>query len=264
MAGLIRNHDQVSANIWLPSSNSACHNILSSRPEEVLQNALDSIKLWKNITDLPLDIALTDITNDTENRLGERVISWYCQLMDAGYRSVILCDTKGVGNIERLAQVFNCIGDFEWHPHDDGELAKTTADLAIDSGATHIGTSYLRCSERMNMLDPREVLADDRSKESLESIARDFPNEVEEVLKLRDKVYGKNTFVTGTHFKLWGNNKVDHDLLFGVTTDSQLYKLMTGQDISSEEIARMKDELLYQTERAFLTRDELLELKVKI
>lgn len=260
MEELLRGHPNISANIWIPSSDFACNSILNSKAEDVLKTAIDSIEFWKKKTDIPLDIALTDITNDSEINLGQRVIDWHEKLMNAGYRSVILCDTKGVGNIERLRLIFGNIGDFEWHPHDDEGLAKSTTKLAIELGATHVGTSFLKCSERMNMLDPRDILKNKRSIKLLNDIVDNFHSEVSEILDLRDIVYGKNTFVTGTHFKLWGKKTIGNTFFFGVTSDSQLFKLMTGEDVSSTRIANLKDQLLYNGETSFITQDELHKL----
>ncbi|MEP0984915.1 hypothetical protein [Ekhidna sp.] len=259
MEELLRGHSNVSANIWIPLSDSACSSILNSTPEDVLKAAMDSIKYWKRLTDIPLDIALTDTTN-IEEYLDNRIADWYSSLMSAGFRSIILCDTQGVGNIERLSSVFKQIGDFEWHPHDDGGFAKTTSELAVKFGASHIGTSFLKCSERMNMLDPRSVIEDERFNELLDHIVGDFKSEVTEIIKLRDTIYNKNTFITGTHHKLWGKTGADYTLLFGVTTDSQLFKLITGKSISSECIAELKDKYLYSDQNSYMTKEKLLKL----
>nr|WP_238354364.1 hypothetical protein [Fulvivirga marina] len=261
MAKLLREAENVSANIWISSSTSACTSILHSSPEDVLNFALNSIKYWRELIDIPLDIALTDVTNDAIDNPESRVVEWYGKLMGAGYRSVILCDTKGIGNMDRLRRIFENIGTFEWHPHNDLGLAKVTTSLAVEYGASHVGTSFLNCSERKNMMDPRDVIHDKAYVKLLNNIVEGFPDEVKKILEVRDIVYGDHTFITGTHYKLWNNSSDKNRLLFGVTTDSQLFEMMYGQNISASEMASLKNQLLYSGNEYYLTQERLETLK---
>jgi len=253
MARLLDNQELVSANVWLPVSKQAAERILGCGEEIVLQRALECARYWNTVSDQPLDIALTDCTADEES-IEERIARWFYLFKENGYRDVILCDTRGIGTAAALQELFKKIDSFEWHPHDDNGGALNSVLLAIECGASRIGTSVLRCSERMNMLDPRSIPDTAISHEILEDFASRFARRFGTIESIRDTVYGADTIVTGTHYRLWGRREGTR--LFGVTTSKALAQQMLGSTISDGDLRVLKDELLYRAKRFFLDERE--------
>gem|GEM_PF-6903395 len=258
MASLLKGYQGVSANIWLPSSQISARRILNSTPDQILEKAIGNINYWKSISDAPMDIALTDVTAH-ETGVFERVIEWVPILKAAGYRDVILCDTKGQANLSLLPQLFEKLDRFEWHPHNDNHLALSTSLLAIQHGKARIGTSILSCSERMNMLDPRMIPGLAIDAQGIDTFTRAYRNQFGRPLeKVRDGIYGHNMVVTGTHHLLWGGKGTE--LIFGVTTNTLLASEMLEHPINAEELRALKNELLYRGKRFSLSREEFKRL----
>jgi len=255
MSNLLKNKKNVSANIWIPSSAEASRNILGLDSAATLQIARKSIKYWKKISAQPLDIALTDVTNE-EKDISYRIIEWYHELRSLGYRSIILCDTKGIGDVASLTKVFQAIDEFEWHPHNDNFKALKTSKIALEYGAKYIGTSYLGFSERMNMLDPRELIQNKMNLEELKKFHNQFELSFGNPITHRNEIYGKNIEVTGSHMKLWNSQK-KKELIFGVTSNCDLVSRMIGRQISPDQLSKLKDEQLYKKKVLFLNKDQL-------
>lgn len=263
MSRLLEGRKNVSANVWIPVSEAATRNILGKNTADTLEIAERSIAYWRDRTNQPLDIALTDITCN-EKGIDERVVTWYHKLKLLGYRSIILCDTKGIGDETRLRNIFKQVNDFEWHPHNDNLNAFQTSEISASYGVTHIGSSYLGFSERMNMLDPRTLIGDRMNLTELDNFYSALASLLgEDPLAVAHEIYNKQTAITGTHFKLWNYTGVKK-LYFGVTSDTSLYTMITGLPISAKELATLKDIYFYQMKLKYLTQEQLRNYAIKI
>lgn len=263
MSQLLENKQHVSANVWIPSSEQATKNILGLSTDGAFQLAANAIRYWKKITSHPLDIALTDVTGK-EKGIDERVINWYYKLKSLGYRSIILCDTKGIGDEDRLRKIFANIDDFEWHPHNDNLKALLTSEISAHYGVTYVGSSYLGFSERMNMLDPRQLIQDRMNLDQLDKFYNDLRGLLgEDPLAIAHEIYNKETAITGTHFKLWNCSETKR-MYFGVTSDTKLFTLMTGVTISARELSFLKDEYLYRMKMKYIDQEQLGKLVTSI
>jgi len=263
MSRLLSNRKNVSANVWIPASKEATKNILGQTTDEAYQIAKKAIDYWRKITTQPLDIALTDVTAK-EDGIDERVIEWHNKLKLSGYRSIILCDTKGIGDEGRLRNIFANVSDFEWHPHNDNMKALLTSEISAQYGATYIGTSYLSFSERMNMLDPRQLIQDKMNLDQLDRFYHELCDLLgEDPSGLANEIYNKETATTGTHFKLW-NSSEGKRMFFGVTSDSALFSSMTGLTISAKQLSLLKDECLYRMKMKFISKDQIGKLVTSV
>jgi hypothetical protein len=156
-----------------------------------------------------------------------------------------------------LRNIFAAINEFEWHPHNDNLKALVTSEIAAQYGVTHIGSSYLRFSERSNMIDPRELIQDRMKLSLLDKFHNDLRGLLgEDPLAIAHEIYNLGTALTGTHYKLWHGTET-RKMYFGVTSDTTVFTLMTGVTISARELSILKDEYLYRMKMKFITQEQL-------
>ncbi len=258
MSKLLSKQENASAIIWLPASTQSASRILNCNIDTIWSIAEKCIKYWRKKSSKPIDIALTDVTSK-EPGIMNRVQTWVSELLRLGYRDLILCDTKGIGEETFLNSLFRGIESFEWHPHNDNDNAINSVQLALQNGVSGISTSLFNCSERMNMLDPRIFPNIEIDKQKIFDFTKAFGNQFGEIEEIRNKVFGHNTFITGTHYLLWGGNK-NPDIIFGATTNKELASKILGKNITSKELRLLKNELLYKRKSIFLEANEFCDL----
>jgi len=257
MASLIHGSRNSSANFWIPLSNYFITRTLAMPAEKVIEYAEDMLKYWKNdLSSSPIDVALTDCTNEGED-LSQRLKYFYDRLINAGARSIIVCDTLGKSNPKKLEILLKDLpddsGNLEFHPHNDNGYALDNVKVAVSKGFTHIGTSVYGYGERGTMIDPREIARDYNipfEQEKFNEFEQTYRTMIESLNEGKElPIIGK--IVTGTHYRLLGR-KEDQVLAFGVTSDKHILARMTGLDakqIPDCLLQEMKNRLYRQRKR---------------
>ena len=259
-------HKSASANIWIPCSDKFIAATIGLPPTEVLENTKRMIDYWNaQYGARPLDVALADCTTE-EPDLQERVVNWAEALLHHGARNVIVCDTQGVATPDAIHALFTKFDSglmqrIEFHPHNDNGLAIENSLVALHHGVRYIGTSIYRGGERRTMLDPRSLLLyglqfDPQSFAKFEKRYHQLIGNPDAVL---DTIFGNNTIVTGTQYRLRDRDPSLRPL-FGVTTDSHIVSSMLDippEEVSQSLLAQLKDRFLYEGKKLFLTAEEL-------
>lgn len=267
MAKIIQDSNNSAANFWIPISDYFVERTLAMPTEKVIDYSKEMIKYWKNdLSNSPIDIALVDCTNELEN-LGQRLKYSYNELISAGARSIIVCDTLGKTDPRKLDILLkdlpNNSGNLEFHPHNDNGHALENIKVAVAKGFTHVGTSVFGYGERGTMIDPRQ-LVQDYNIPFVQSKFLEFEKEYKDLiltLSESDEVLIDSQIVTGTQYRLL-DRKYDALLGFGVTSDKYVLAKMIGLDpkeLSSNILQEMKNRL-YKQRRRILRGQDLIDL----
>lgn len=263
LASVISGYENVAANSWIPISDHFLKQTVNLTAQETFRGLKHMIKLWHTISDKPFDIAFADCTS-YEDGLPERIYDWVNYALHNGVRNVIVCDTRGIGTPEQVKDIFSLLSSFgrriEFHPHNDNGHALENVRVALKYGVETIGTSFYCAAERNNMLDPRELIDlgltfDIKSFERFDSAYRSKLGNPEDFLP---DVFGLDVIVTGSQYRL---RKRDPCLKmkFGATTDTYIASCILGQNVSTGQLAYMKDQYLYREGRMVMTQRELVE-----
>lgn len=267
MSELANSVPNSSANFWIPTSDIAIARLRANcNARDVLHLAYQMLKLWHRLSDRPIDVALVDATAAATTRPA-RIPFFVRALHQNGARSVIICDSCGSstpGSIGCLfASLRSSFGQIEFHPHNDSGLAVECADIACRHGATHIGSSAFGISERLNMLDVRQLLPAINipfDPDYYVRFARRYDHDLVGVAG-RSELLQPSVVVTGTQRLLLATSSPTF-LRFGVTSDRKMTQLLAScapSQITSSTIRAMKDSL-YTDRRAYIPNDELAKL----
>ncbi len=266
MAEIANRQKNTSANFWIPLSDYMISQTLKKPIEEILQQTRSMITLWKDHSDRPIDVALTDCTLK-EHGLRQRLGTVYGSLKEYGARSIIVCDTRGCTTPKKLTDLLvqfrDINAEIEYHPHNDNGLALENVDAAINLGAKRIGTAVFGFGERGTMLDPREIVSKYNIRynpENFSSFKKKFKFLVES-LDENEEIFSQGTIITGTQYRLHGRDP-EIKTRFGVTSDRNILGRLIGVDpftITSQILGRIKDDLYIERRRSFSPK----ELKAK-
>ncbi|MFT4308624.1 MAG: hypothetical protein ACMXYM_04625 [Candidatus Woesearchaeota archaeon] len=247
LVDLAQRASNTSGNIWVPVSDRFIERTMRTGEANVLERARGLVNSWTRSSNHPIDVALADAMQEQDR---ERVGHWARELLDAGARRIILCDTLGEAEPSTVAGLYEGIGvrpeHLEFHPHDDHGFAIENAGAAVEQGVDYIGSAALRAGERRTMIDTidlkeRGALIDGEHYAAfLASYAQDIPDHQ----NILATVYGERTVVTGTQYRLRGRDP-SLRLLFGVTSDRHITSLMSGNNgsITARVLDALKGEL---------------------
>lgn len=209
-----------------------------------------------------------------ETGIEKRAAEFSRYLHEAGARSIIICDTRGIANPEIIERLFkeirkNTSGELEFHPHNDNGLAIKNVEEAIKFGVKKIGTSLFHAGERGTMLDPRELIKAgykiNYEPKYLKELEREYKRRIGDPYRISELVFGEKTIVTGSQYRLRGRFE-DAKLLFGVTSDKWILSKILGinkEEISDEMLEEIKNRL-YRERKIVFTPIELNEMKNKL
>ena len=261
MATIANLSKNTSGNFWIPLSDSFLSKTLKLSPEQVLEKSKKLIKLWKKISNRPIDIALADATNIKEDLSG-RLFYFYNELKKAGARSIIFCDSKGQGKPEKIKHLLrkftNSPHHLEYHPHNDNGFGLENVKAAISEGVSCIGTSFFNQGERNSMIDPRDL----KKRYNLNfSWAHYYKFKLLYQLKIgpitkSKKLLDKRKVITGTQYRLREYNK-NILPIFGVTSDTYiLKKILKKKNIENNFLEFLKNNL-YKERKKYYTKKEI-------
>jgi len=264
---LIEPYQNASACFWIPTSDHFIAQTLNGwKPDDVLSNAVSLVENFTNRYGKPIDVALADTTR-TENGLKGRLAEWCSRLSQVGARSLLICDSMGIGNKDLSAKIFEAIrskynGLLEFHGHNDNGNAVDQAHVAVEHGTKIINTALFNASERGTLLSPQQVLhagyTFEHSDEKLAEFIREYNAKIGNPLQIIQEVYGPSTIVTGSQYRL-RSRFADPKLLFGVTSDRFIYRKMTGStspdEIARQEMERLKNALYRDKKLCYSQRD---------
>lgn len=267
IATIVNKAQNTSANFWIPLSDTFMNNTMKMSERDLINLSTGLIKYWKDeLSNRPLDVAVADCTAPEKGIL-ERFQKVYSELEKAGVRSIILCDTRGIGKPEQIANLFKIVAGgtslLEFHPHRDFCNVRENIDAAVSSGATIIGSAVHGLGERGTMVDPRQISSwygtpyNCRQFDLFEQSYRKLPC-IREAQVLSEKV-----IVTGTQHRLFGRGNLK-DMLFGVTSDRYMLANLIGSDqesISYEELRALKDKLYLSEKLVFSGKEAVDELR---
>ncbi len=219
------------------------------------------IKTWTNKSDKPFDVAFADCTS-YEKYLPKRISEWTDYCLNNGVRNVIICDSRGIGKPDQIEEVFEYLQKFgnrvEFHPHNDNGKALDNVVVALNKGVETIGTSFYNSSERLTMIDPRDLIKYGLffDYESFDELENQYCQKIGDPNIVSKLVFGEGVVVTGNQYRL---RKRDSELItmFGVTSDTYIASLMLGKNVSPLELSRMKDLFLYENKNIVLAENEL-------
>jgi len=268
LLNITKSHFGVSANTWLPISDYFIKKTFNEHPETILNKAEQLIRYWKNNTNAPIDVALTDVTAQ-EKGLDLRTANWAEKLIRAGARNIILCDTRGIGVPENLDLLFSQTKlnseTTEFHPHNDNGLALQNVNVAIKHGINVIGSSIYGAGERRTMLDTisLESLGLNVDKSSYALFEESYKSIIVDPIKNIEQVLGKGVVATGTQYRLRGRDK-SLKKIFGVTSDRYILGELLNiprEELSEKYLEILKNNLLYKLRNIYF---EGADLKNKI
>jgi hypothetical protein len=271
MGEVIAPYHNASANFWIPVSTDFINKTLNKDPKEILKNALELVKYFKKKwPEHIIDVALTDVTLK-EPDIEKRTAEFSRRLHEAGARSIIICDSRGIATPEIIENLFREIrketsGELEFHPHNDNGLALKNIERAVKFDIRRVGVSLFRAGERNTMLDPRELIKAgykiEYRSEYLKELEREYREKIGDPYKISELVFGETTIVTGSQYRLRGRFK-DAKLLFGVTSDKFILSKLL--EVEKEKISdKMMEELknrLYKKRKIFFKAEELNEMR---
>jgi len=264
---LIAPYRNASACFWIPTSDHFISQTLADwKPEDVLNNAVSLVEYFTKQYGKPVDVALTDTTR-AESGLEHRLAEWSSRLSDAGARSLIVCDSLGIGNREIAERLFDAIrarysGLLEFHGHDDNGTALDQVKVAVEHGSPIINTALFNASERGTLVSPQRLLQAGLNfpcdQERLATFVTEFEHKIGNPQEIVRLLYGPSTIVTGSQYRL-RDRFADPKLLFGVTSDRFIYRKMTGStapdDVVRQEMERLKNSLYQQGKVCFDERE---------
>lgn len=258
MALLANTAENTSANFWVPFSDYMIGQTMKKTPEEVLSHAREMAKIWANLSDRPIDVALVDSASGESNSVN-RLQEFYSGLKGAGVRSVIVCDTKGQTTTQKLTDLLvgfkGTNADLEYHPHNDNGLVYRNIETAISLGVKGIGTGIFGHGERGTMVDPRELVARygiAYNPEAFSNFEKGY-NKIIRELDEENKIFSSNTVVTGTQYRLRGRDS-KLNAKFGVTSDKYILGGKLGikpSEISNKVLESIKNDLYIERKRTF-------------
>jgi hypothetical protein len=268
VGSLLENYPGASVCFWVPTSRKFIQSTLKKPPEEVVRLSVDLVKYFKSNFQNNIDVALADTTLKEEGLI-ERVAEMSAGLHQAGARSVIACDTRGIGTADRVERLFGKIresdqGELEYHPHTDNGLAAALANVEIARGygVGRVNTALYNSSERATLIEPRDLIAAgyeiDFVPEELAAFEREYRDKVGDPKQITEAVYGKRTIATGSQYRLQERFK-NARLIFGVTSDKFILSKLLDRPlerISDTLLDSMKGEL-YKQRKVFFTGTEL-------
>lgn len=261
MAGILEGTDNSSANAWMPISDHFFRQTVKVNAETAFEGLKAVINRWKEISDKPFDMAFADCTSD-EPGLPERISEWTDYCLNKGVRNVILCDSRGIGTPDQMVDIFNPLCDYdgrvEFHPHNDNGVGIDNILAALDKGVETIGTAFYGSGERKSMIDSRELVNHGLSfsDDSFNDFSEEYYQKIGDPERVLEEVYGENIIVTGSQYRLRSREE-NLQMRFGVTSDTYIAKKMLGMDVTTQDLAVLKNELLYQQKNISLGVDEL-------
>jgi hypothetical protein len=261
LSEVIKNYDNVSANIWIPISDYFLEKTVKINSKNTLEGLKSIIETWKQKSDKPLDIAFADCTS-YETCLSERILEWSDCVLNEGVRNVIICDTRGIGTPESIDKILSPLAQYsenvEFHPHNDNNNAIRNIEIALSKDINTIGTSFFNFGERKSMLDPRDLIKYGLffNQEIFNEFQKEYSLKLGDPRKLIEEIYGSNIIVTGSQFRLWGETK-EFEMKFGVTSDRYIASKMSGKNIDQNILEKLKNEFLYDLKKIYLDKKEL-------
>ncbi len=258
---LVAKYDHASANIWVPVSDYFIGQTIKRLPEEICDYLRKEVRQWCLDSKRPLDIALADCFNGD---IACRIHSWARTFLDIGARRIIICDTLGTATPEQVDALFERLTEFEgrveFHPHDDNNHAREKALVAHAHGATHVGTAIYKSGERKTMLDPRGLgTLVEMNPSAFNQFEDAYRKQIGDYSSVLESVYGKKIIITGTQWRLRGRDP-SLEPRFGVTSDTYLASQMLKREVTLDELANLKDSLLYDSRTISLSAEELRRL----
>lgn len=112
---------------WIPTSKKFLRNTLKKTADEAIRYVANLVLEFKKRFPNNIDVALADTTLPEEGFI--KTVAQFAQhLHEAGARSVIICDSQGIGTPEYIEELFSEIrqktkGELEFHPHNDNGRA---------------------------------------------------------------------------------------------------------------------------------------------
>jgi isopropylmalate/homocitrate/citramalate synthase len=271
---MIAPYKNASANFWIPASNDFIRRTLKKNYNEVIKNSVRLVKYFKKKWSQSfLDVALVDVTHREPN-IEKNVSKFTKHLHNAGIRSVILCDTKGIATPEEIENLFKKVrqetnGSLEFHPHNDNGLALRNIEVVNKFGIKTIGVALFNSGERNTMLDPRDLLKAgykiNYRQKYLKKLEKEYKEKIGDPIKISKLIFGGKTIVTGTQYRLRHRFK-EADLIFGVTSDKFILSKILNvkkEFISDKKLEKLKNDL-YIKRKIFFTAQELLKMKNEI
>ena len=271
---LVSGYPRASVCFWVPISDRFIGSTLRIMADEVMQRAINLVLEFRERFSNDLDVALADTTVE-EKGLIKRISGFTRELHKAGARSVIICDTRGIGSWGYLKQLFQQIreettGSLEFHPHNDNRQAILNVEIAKQFGVNIIDTALYHSSERGSMLDPRDLIGagydiDFRLEHFIEFEQMFTKRTGMNPDKAVQLIYGGETIVTGTQYRLRGRPK-DARLIFGATSDKFILAMMLSVDvrnITNEMLDKLK-QVLYDRDMLYLSKAELQRIAGEI
>ncbi|KAJ6238773.1 homocitrate synthase-related [Anaeramoeba flamelloides] len=273
-AQLIKHHPKASCATFVPISSPMIKQVFRNDSDyDVLQRAIAMVKLYKKSCSFygnHIDVALVDSTNHKDPNIVRKNVLFTEGLLEAGARRVIICDSQGMSNPTQIEEIFSNLKPFmdhvEFHPHNDNGNGMKNLKKVIAMGCKYAGTAFFNSGERNTMLDPRELLANGikinfNRKEFdkfLYAYCKRLPYTPQDCT---DTVFGNKLIVTGTCYRLLGqNSKIP--IKFGFTSDRLIVSKMLNIDhkyVPRELVQFGKKKLLEQNKLVF-TKEELIKV----